>query len=62
MLKKRKVYVLRNEELRMEIIWLHHDILTDNRIWRKIEDNKVSNKELLVARSNKGCWKICGRI
>jgi len=57
MLKKRKVYVLRNEELRMEIIWLHHDILTDNRIWRKIEDNKVSNKELLVARSTKDVGK-----
>ena len=62
MLKKRKVYVLRNKELRMEIIWLYHDILTGNSVWRKIEDNKVRNKELLVARSNKGCWKICGRI
>ena len=24
-LKKEKVYVLKNEKLRMEIIWLHHD-------------------------------------
>jgi len=26
-LKKRKVYVPKDEELRIEIIWLHHDIL-----------------------------------
>jgi len=26
-LKEGKIYVLRNEELRMEIIQLHHDIL-----------------------------------
>ena len=26
-LKKGKVYVLKNERLRIEIIWLHHDIL-----------------------------------
>jgi len=25
-LKKGKVYVLKDEELRMEIIWLYHDI------------------------------------
>ena len=27
MLKEGKVYVPKNEELRVEIIWLHHDIL-----------------------------------
>jgi len=27
MLKKGKVYVLKNEKLRVEIIWLHHNIL-----------------------------------
>jgi len=27
-LKERKVYIPKNEELRMEIIWLHHDALT----------------------------------
>ena len=26
-LKKRKVYVLKDEVLRVEIIWLHHDVL-----------------------------------
>ena len=26
MLKKGKVYVLKDEELRMEIIWLYHDM------------------------------------
>ena len=25
-LKERKVYVPKNEELRMEVIWLHHDV------------------------------------
>jgi len=25
-LKEKKVYVLKNEELRVEIIWLHHNI------------------------------------
>ena len=27
MLKKKKVYVLKDEKLRAEIIWLHHDVL-----------------------------------
>ena len=27
MLKKGKVYVLKNEKLRVEIIWLHHNVL-----------------------------------
>jgi len=26
-LKKRKIYILRDEELRLGIIWLHHDTL-----------------------------------
>jgi len=26
-LKKRKVYVPKDKELRIEIIWLHHDVL-----------------------------------
>jgi len=26
-LKKEKFYVLKDEELRIEIIWLHHDVL-----------------------------------
>ena len=27
MLKEKKVYVLKNEELKVEVIWLHHDVL-----------------------------------
>ena len=27
--------------------------------WRKVEDNRVSSKELLVAGSKKRCRKIC---
>jgi len=27
-LKKRKIYVLKNKKLRVEIIWLHYDMLT----------------------------------
>ena len=27
MLKERKVYVLKDEKLRTEIIWLYHDVL-----------------------------------
>jgi len=26
MLKKGKVYILKNKELKMEVIWLHHDV------------------------------------
>jgi len=26
-IEKEKVYMLKNKELRVEIIWLHHDIL-----------------------------------
>ena len=27
-LKKKKVYITKNEKLKVEIIWLHHDMLT----------------------------------
>ena len=38
-LKKEKIYVLKDEELRMEIIWLHHNILVvgHGRRWKMIE-------------------------
>ena len=29
---------------------------------REVKDNRISNKELLVARSNKRCGKICGGL
>ena len=46
-LKERKVYIPKNKELRLEIIWLHHDILDieNNR------DNRDGNKKLLVVKS-----------
>ena len=35
---------------------------TSNRIWRKVEDNRVSNEKLLVARNNKIYRKIYKRL
>jgi len=38
-LKEGKVYILKNEELRTEIIWWHHDMLTAGHggIWKIVE-------------------------
>jgi len=38
-LKKEKVYVLKDEELRTEIIWLHHDVLAvgHGKKWKMVE-------------------------
>jgi len=38
-LKEEKVYVLKDEELRAEIIWLHHDVSTagHGRRWKTVE-------------------------
>ena len=38
-LKEKKVYILNDEELRVEIIWLHHDVLAagHGRWWKMIE-------------------------
>jgi len=38
-LKEGKVYVLKNEELRMEVIWLHHDVLAAGHggRWKTVE-------------------------
>ena len=38
-MKKGKVYVLRNEKLRLEIIYLHHDILIvrHKEQWKMVE-------------------------
>jgi len=38
-LKERNIYVLKNEELRMEIILLHHDILVagHRRRWKMVK-------------------------
>jgi len=54
-LKEEKVYVLKNEELKVKILWLHHDILVAGYKgkWKTIE---------LVARSNERCRKICGGL
>ena len=39
MLKERKVYVLKNEELRAEIIQIHHDVLAagHKKRWKTVE-------------------------
>jgi len=52
-LKEEKVYVLKDEKLRVEIIWLHYNIPATGhgRIWKMME---------LVARNNKRHRKICG--
>ena len=60
-LKERKIYVLKDEKLRAEVIWLHHDMPAAGH-GGKMEDSEVSNEKLLVAGSNKGCWKVCGRV
>ena len=54
-LKEEKIYVPKNEKLRIEIIWLHYDVPVVGH-----EDNGVGDKKLLVARSNERCRKICG--
>ena len=52
MLKEKKVYILKDEELRVEIIWLHHDILAVRHRGRwKITE--------LVAESDKEYGKVC---
>jgi len=50
-LKKRKVYILKDEKLRVEIIQLHCNVLVERygERWKTIE---------LMARSNKRCGKI----
>ena len=38
-MKKGKIYILKNKKLRIEIIWLHHDILVirHRERWKTIE-------------------------
>ena len=54
-LKERKMYVLKEEELRVEIIWLHHDVpaVGYGGRWKRVE---------LVARSDERCEEVCGRV
>ena len=54
-LKERKIYIPRDEELRAEIIRLHYDVLVagHEELWKTVE---------LVARSNKGGRVICERM
>ena len=33
---------------------------TSNRTWKKVEDNRISDEELVMAKSNKRYRKICG--
>jgi len=53
--------VPKDEELRLEVIWLYYDVLVIL-IWREIEDYEVGDKKLLVARSNRRCWKIYRKL
>jgi len=52
-LKKGKIYMPKDEELRAEVIQLHHDVPAAEHggRWKTVE---------LVAGSDKGCWKVCG--
>ena len=52
-LKEGKIYMPKDEKLRAEMIQLHHDVLAAGHggRWKTVE---------LVARSDKGCWKVCG--
>jgi len=54
-LKEEKVYVPKDEELRTEIIRLHHDVpmARHGGKWKTVE---------LVARSDKRSREICGRV
>ena len=50
-MKEGKVYMLKDEELRVEVIWLHYDVLVAGHEGRwKITE--------LVTRDYKECWKI----
>ena len=48
--------MLKNEELKAEIIQLHHNMSVAGHRGR-LEDNKIDNKKLLVARSYKNVGK-----
>ena len=52
MLKKEKLYVPKNKRLKVEIIWLYHDVLVaeHGKRWKTME---------LVARGDKRYRKIC---
>ena len=58
MYKERKVYVPKDNILRVEIIRLHHDTPVEGQ-WRTIEDNGIGHQELLVARSYERREIIC---
>ena len=54
-LKEGKIYMLKNEKLKVEIIWLHHDVLA-------VEYGGRWKITELVTGSNKGCEAIYRRI
>jgi len=51
-LKEEKIYIPRNEKLRLEIIQLYYNILIAGHKRRR-------NTMELVDRSNNGCGKVC---
>ena len=54
-LKKEKIYVPKDKELRVEIN-------TSGWTQGKVENNRFGDKKLLVAESNKRCREICGGV
>ena len=64
-LKEGKVYVLKDEKLRTEIIRLHHDVLIAGHggKWKTVElVTRNYYQKLLVARSDKRSRAVCGRV
>ena len=52
MLKKGKVYMLKNKKLRLKVIWLHYNVLVAEygRIWKitKLVTRNLSQNELIT--------------
>jgi len=57
-LKEEKIYILPKDKLRIEMIYLYYNVLVVGH--KIVEDNRASNKKLLIARSNEEYRKIYG--
>ncbi len=49
------------KELRAKVICYTMIVLADW-TWRKVEDSRAGDEELLVAGGDKGCGKVCRRM
>ena len=56
-LKEGNIYMLKNGKLKL-VIQLHYNMLLAKYKERKMEDDKFSDKKLLVVRSDKGYREI----